>query len=174
MSLLEKIKAGTGNKKTIKFPGTDQDVALKVLSTSEIQEADFATERLFKKESIDTSMSTVDAYEDEKTTQLLFRALRDPEDESKNLAKDIDEFRKQITRDEKDILVEAYVAFEKECSPSPDNMTEEEMETLMDELKKRPEEIAGGVLNISIARRLIISLVNQLQTSQKLSGSISS
>ena len=36
---LEKLKAGTRNTKTIKFPGTDNEVVLRVLSNAERQDA---------------------------------------------------------------------------------------------------------------------------------------
>ena len=79
MSLLEKLKAGKKNKKTIKYPGTDQDIVVSILSEADIQIAHFEAERLFKKNGIEVSMSTVDAYEAEKTTQILFRACSDTE-----------------------------------------------------------------------------------------------
>lgn len=173
MSLLKKLKAGTNNKKTINFPGTAGEVVLRVLSEAERQAAAFATEKRFEVMKIDPSLMTADVYESEKTTQLLFRALEDPEKEGGAIASNIDEFREMITLDEKDIIVDEYTALEQECSPALDSMSEEAVDELLESLKKKPEEIAGGVFNIVIAHRLILSLVNQLQSLQKDSGSTS-
>ena len=170
MSLLEKLKAGKKNKKTIKYPGTDQDIVVSILSEADIQIAHFEAERLFKKNGIEVSMSTVDAYEAEKTTQILFRACSDTE--GKPLAKAVDEFRSQVLKAEKDILVDEYNALENECSPNPDMMSGEDIEKIIDEVKKRPE-IIGSVSNIVTARKLIVSLASRLQNSQQGSGSTS-
>ncbi|KAF0145119.1 MAG: Uncharacterized protein FD156_1230 [Nitrospirae bacterium] len=171
MSLLEKLKAGKKNKNTIKFPGTDQDIIISVLSEADIQAAHFESERLFKKNGIEVSMSTVDAYEAEKTTQILFRACSDTD--GKPLSKTVDEFRSQILKAEKDILVDEYNSLEQECSPNPEKISTEDMEKIIDEVKKRPEMI-GSVSNIVIARKLIVSLASRLQNSQQGSGSTSS
>lgn len=172
MNLLEKLKAGTRNTKTIKFPGTSQDVLIKVLSNADLQDAAFATEMLFKSKGIEMSMSIVDAYEDEKTTQILYRALRDPIDQTKPITASIDEFKSLITKAEKDKLVDEYITLEQECSPNIDSMSEADMHAFLDELKKSPETL-GNVSNIITARRLISFLVSQLQNSQKDNGSMS-
>jgi len=170
--LLERLKAGKKNKKTIKFPNTQEDVVISVLSESELQEAHFATERHFKKNGIEASMVTVDAYEAEKTTQVLFRALRDPLDETKAIAKTIDAFRGLIERGEKDLLVDEYTSLELESNGGTETMTPDEMESFFDALKKRPE-ILGSVSSIGTARQLISYLASRPQTSQPDSGSIS-
>jgi hypothetical protein len=173
MSLLEQLKAGTKNVKTISFPGTDQDVVLRILSNGELQAAHFAAERLFKRADIAPSMTTIDAYEDEKTTQILFRALRNPEDTSQGIAGSVDEFRSLLNRQEKDILVDEYNAFEGECSPQVAEMSEQEVERLIEEVKKNPGTL-GSVSNITIARRLIAFLVAPPPNSPKDNGFTSS
>lgn len=173
MSLLEKLKAGKANKKLLKFPGTKEDVLMRVLNAQEILDASFAVETLFKQSGIDLTMTSSDVHADEKTTQLLFRSLRDPQDESKQVAKDINEFRACISRMEKNALVDEYKAFEKDCSPNPMEMTQEDFDAFVEDLKKNPEETAGSVSSIATARKLIISLVSQLTKLQKDNGSTS-
>jgi hypothetical protein len=167
MGLLEKLKKGTGNKKTIKYPGTSEDIVLSVLSEGARQDAQFAAEHHFKSKGVDVSMSTVDAYEAEKTLQMLYRALSDPE--GKPLARTVDEFRRSITIDEKDLLVDQYLDFEKECSPNPEEMSEGELEALWNEIKKKPE-ILGNSFSIGTARQLIFYLVNRQHSLQADSG----
>lgn len=154
MSLLEKLKAGKRNLRIIRFPGTEHDVALRVLSNAELQDALFATEDLFRKKNIVIGSTTIEAYEDEHTTQILYRALRDPRDPEKPFAESVDELRSLLTREEKDLLVARYNDFEKEVSPAPDMLTEEEMDGLLDEIKKKPE--AGNGLSFSTLKRLTI------------------
>ncbi len=170
MGLLEKLKKGTENKRTIKYPGTSEDIVMSVLAEGARQDAQFATEHLFKSKDVEVSMSTVDAYEAEKTLQMLYRALTDTE--GKPLTLSVDEFRRLITVEEKNILVDEYVVFEKECAPNPEVMSEEELENLFEEIKKKPQ-ILGRYSNIAIARQLIAYLANRPTPSLPGSGSIS-
>lgn len=170
MNMLERLKKGTDNKKGIVFPGTSEEVVVSVLSEGARQDAGFAAEQHFKRRDIEISLSTVDAYEAEKTLQMLYRALSDQE--GNPLARTVDEFRNRITVDEKDRLVEEYLAFEKECSPDPETMNEAELEALIEEIKKKPEMI-GSFSNIGTARQLISCLVNRLPSLLPDSGSTS-
>jgi len=170
MNMLERLKKGTDNKKTITFPGTHEEVVVSVLSEGARQDAGFAAEHHFKRRDIEIGMSTVDAYEAEKTLQMLYRALSDADGQP--LARTVDEFRGFITVDEKDRLVEEYLAFERECSPDPESMSEAELEDLCEEIKKKPEMI-GSFSSIGTARQLISYLVNRPPSSPAGSGSTS-
>lgn len=159
MSLLEKLKAGKGNIRIIKFPGTDQDVALHVLSNGQIQESLFATEDRFKQRKIEVSSTTVEAYEDENTIQILARALRDPGDPKKPFAANVDQLRGMITLEEKNALVAEYNAFEAEVSPLAETISDSDLDRIFDEVKKKPE--TGNGLNIYTLRKLIIYLASR-------------
>lgn len=161
-SLLEKLKAGKRNVRIIKFPGTEQNAALRALSNADLQEAAFATENHFKSKNIEITTTTIEAFEDENTTQIMFRALRNPDDPDQPFAKSVDELRSLLTRDEKDILVEQYNEFEKEVSPSAENLTNAEMDDLFEQLKKKPE--TGKGLSSATLRKLIVFLASRLQT----------
>jgi hypothetical protein len=168
MSQLEKLKAGKRNTKIIKFPGTEQDIVINVLSNAERQDAHFAAERHFKGNHIEVSMVTVDAYEGEKSLQMIYRALKDADHQP--IAKTVDAFRSLLTLDEKDFLIAEYIAFEKECSPVTEAILEEELDALIVSVKKNADETVGSVLSINIARKLIVSLVSRLQMQQKDNG----
>jgi hypothetical protein len=172
-SLLAKLKAGKRNTNTIKFPGTDSDVALRILTEAERQESVFAAENHFKKKKIEYSVATSDEMEMETDTQILFRALRNPDNLSKSLAGSADELRGMIEENEKQILISQYIAFEQECSPNPKQLDAEELDSLIEGVKKNPEMIIGSVSNIVIARQLITILVKQLAISPKDNGSTS-
>ena len=170
MNLLEQIKKGTDNTRTSKYPGSSETIILHVLSEGARQDAQFAAEHLFKSKGIDISLSSVDAYEAEKTLQMLYRAVTDAE--GKPLTRTVDEFRRLITIEEKNILVDEYLAFEKECSPNTDVMNDDELELLFEEVKKKPESL-GNFSSIAIARQLISYLANRPQPSLPGNGSTS-
>lgn len=172
MSLIEKLKAGKRNIKTIKFPGTEEDVTIQIPSNADLQESVFAAERKFKAEEIAVSTSTLDAYEDERTTQILFRALRDPQDAKKPCFVSADELRRFLTKEEKDFLVAEYTAFEQECSPQLARMTDEQFNELWAALKKSPESRLNA-LNSGLQRKLLLYLASRPSTLPTGSGSIS-
>lgn len=160
MSLLEKIKAGDNNTKIIKFPGTDKPVLLKILSNADTQEAGIAAERYFESQKIAFSTSTVDLFADEQKTQMLFRALCDPDDRQKPIADSVAKLREQLTIEEKNYLIDQYMAFEQECSPNMAKMTDAEVDSFLDDLKKNPAPIMN-CSNIVLLRRLLLCSVNR-------------
>jgi hypothetical protein len=177
MGLIEKLKAGKRNIKIMPFPGTDENIGLCVLTEAETQEALFATEKYFKQNDVEVSAMLVTSYNSEANTQTLFRAIVDPARQDTNGSyeryfKNIDEFRKLIGREAKDILIEEYNAFEEECSPSPLNLTEEELEKIIAEVKKSPT--SGNDLSFRTLKKLTMYLVDRLSSLQKDNGSTSS
>jgi hypothetical protein len=168
--LLQRLKLGSDNVKLIDWPGTDKKVALKILSQQDTQLAAFDTERIFKSNKIEISMVTAEEYESEKSTQILYRALRDPEKLSEAIAGTITEFRSLLSREEKKLLIDQYLAFESECSPSPDNLSNEEFDRLVESVKKKVEQTLGSVSNIGTLKRLITTLVSQLSSLPQVSG----
>ena len=169
-SKLEKLKAGKRNIKVVAFPGTEAKVGIRVLTLQDEQDAAFATEQVFKAEEIVYSSATVEPYEREKTIQLLWRALRDPENPDRPFADTVEELRELMTTEEKDILVDEYMAHQSECSPSLDSITDEEFEGLLEEVKKSPELVSSSS-DICLLRRLASTLAVRLATLQTESSS---
>ncbi len=152
-SLLEKLKAGARNLRVIDFPGSDRKVGLRVLTNAESQAAFFAAAEHFEKRGVEIGADTIEAFEDEHTVQQLALALRDPDDPDTAFAKNADQLRALITRDEKSALVDEYTAFEQEVSPRAENLSEQELDELLDRLKKKPETLS--ILNTFTLRRLL-------------------
>ena len=158
--LLAKLKLGTDNNKLIDFPGTTTKVVLRILSQADLQSATFATERLFKQEKIDVNIVTGNEWDNEKATQILYMALRDPENMDEPIAKSISEFRRALSKETKDALIDEYLAFEKDCSPSPGNLSDEEFDRVVTEVKKKPEAILGKSFSTSMLKKLITFLAS--------------
>jgi hypothetical protein len=114
-------------------------------------------------------MGTVDEYETEKANQMLWRVLCDPATGEK-LTKTIVEFRTSLTRDERCALVGEYVMFERDVSPNPENMTDEEFAAFVEDVKKKPDETLGNCSSSSTLKKLATTLVSQLANSQPPSG----
>ncbi len=172
-SLLERLKAGKRNVRIIDFPGAaDARVALRVLSTQELQDAAIATEELFKARGVEIGVGVIDAYQGERSTQILFRALRDPDDPNKPFAATVDELRGQLMRGEMDALEAAYSDFQAECSPDMAEMSAADFEKIWDELKKSPRAHMSGLSSATL-RGLITFLASRQQSSPTGSGSTS-
>jgi len=169
MSLIEKLKLGTRNKKLIKWPGDDTEVLMRILSEHERMEAMFSAERLFKTEKIEPTLTTADQFDTEKCVQILYRAIRDPATEEP-IATSITEFRKSITREDMRMLISEYTVFEQDCSPSPSNLSEEEFDKILRDIKKNPETLSSSNLSSSMLKKLIITLASQPVTLPKDSG----
>jgi len=158
-NILEQLKLGTANVRLIDFPGTTRKVALRVLSIAERQEAVFSTERHFKAEKIETSMVTANEYDAEVATQMLFRALRDPEKLTDAICPTLIQFRQLISRDEREMLMDSYLAFEKEVSPTPETLSGDEFDRVVSELKKKQDITILNSLSIHTLRKLVLILV---------------
>jgi len=171
--LLSRLKLGTRATKLVLWPGDTEHVLLRILSQTQRQEATFATEQLFKSAKIELNMVTASEYESEQATQMLYRAVRDPAAPDEPVCPNITEFRKALTADTKRILLDEYVAFEKDISPSPDNLSSEEFDKILSDLKKNPSQTLSNISSISTLKRLCVTMANQPVTLPKVSGSSS-
>jgi hypothetical protein len=168
---LKTLLAGTDNVKPIKWPGTDVTVNLRVLNQQDLQEASFATEKLFLAQKLPYNTWMYDTYSGEQETQVLYRALRNPENDQP-LWPSITEFRKALTYETKKLLCVEYKAHETECSPNPNELSADEFDRLTQDLKKKPEEIIGACTNISTLKRLLLFTVCPPVNSPQGNGSL--
>jgi len=157
MDLLSKLKAGKAATKTVTLNGVELGFTL--LSENDYLEAGLAVLDFFKARKIDdVNMANAELFEGEKSTQLLLRALVVP-GSTEPLADSPLALRKSLNREDKQWLIEQYLAFEKEYSPMAGfNMPEAEFTALLDTLKKTPETVNLSALNSAMLRRLITAL----------------
>ncbi len=171
LGLLERLKAGKRNRREIAFPGIEgARVMLQVLSNQETQEAIIASEYYMTRIKIAVTPSSIDFYTDVRSSEILWRALRDPEDPTRPVAISADELRRQITMAEKEALIAAYQDLEKESSPNFTAMKAEDFQTLWDDLKKNAT-ILSSSLSIGTLRGLVIYLASLPPSSPTGSGS---
>jgi hypothetical protein len=170
--LLATLKAGKLNCCEINFPGTDKKVRLVVLSTQDTLDASLAADRLFAQEKIVPAFHNINTFENEKTTQMLFRALRDPET-GDPVTQNISEFRRMLTNEERNALIEEYNVLAERCNPSPIEMPADEFDALIENVKKNPLETIGNISSLQTLKRLSLFLAEGLANLQKDNGSTS-
>lgn len=160
-SLLTKLKKGSLNTKLIKWPGTEEDIRIRILNEQDFMEASQATDAIFDATGRRVAAQNVEDYESEKLTQQLFRAIEDPVT-AKPLTASITEFRKLLSSEVKAILVDEFRQFQDECNPDPLKMTEEEFDILYNNVKKNSEKTVGNISSIFIARKLLLIMAQEL------------
>lgn len=167
--LLKIIKAGTKNKTTINFPGTDKKVDLHLLSNQDTLDATVEADRLFRHLGLVVEFHNVNTYENERSIQLLFRALKNPEN-GLPVCPDIASFRQLVTNEERSLLIDEYNALVAECNPSPETMKHNEFDALVEGIKKNPEKTLGSCSNLKMLRGLCLYLVHRLPNLPKANG----
>lgn len=173
MGILQQLRAGAENRKTIMFPGTKIPVDIKIITDAEEQSAEFAAESIFKTAKLDIAFHNVDAFALEQTTQKLYRALRVPGTDDP-IEPTITEFKQYLSRIERDLLVDDMNAFYEEWNPSPRTIPAEEFDALVESLKKKPQQTILSVSSFATLKLLAIYLAKQLSISRADSGSTSS
>jgi uncharacterized protein (UPF0276 family) len=157
-NLLAQLKASGGSIVTVELNGIS--VGLRILTDQDYLDADIAMLAFMKKVGVHFSTESAEAFEHEKSTQLLFRALVDP-DSGEHVAKKIDEIRESISRDQKAYLIAQYLEHERQCSPREETMSDEDFVALLETVKKKPVATSLSGLNTVSLIRLILSLASQ-------------
>jgi hypothetical protein len=170
--LLERLKAGRANFTTCKLSGDGFDapentITIRLLTSQDVLEATLAADRVFSEAEVPVSLQNIKDYEAEKDTQRLYRACADGD--GKPLAANISEFRRLLTVAAKEKLIDRYNELEAECNPSLDTMTDAELDTLVEAVKKNPA-LLSKVSSIGTLRRLSRCLASLLAPSPTGSG----
>lgn len=155
--LLARLKAGRSAVARVKLD--EVELGLRILTEQDYLEAQIATVQTMQAIGLDLSVGTSEAYEAEKASQLLTRALIDP-DTGNPLATSAAKLRAALTRAEQAFLIDAYLAHEQRFSPSPRTLDEEAFLSLLEEVKKSAEKTLSRVSSIDTLKRLITALVS--------------
>ena len=156
MSKLSKIKAGKKNYKLVNFPGTEEKVALAILTSLELTEAKTASDREVLEKGIDKD----DAYADIIFQKhITYRALRDKDDISKKLADSLEELEEIMDNQEIGFLMVEYNAMNQEMSPFLSTMTEDHFEELKKTLPKMNWSDLNGQSLVAL-RNFLLSLAS--------------
>jgi hypothetical protein len=155
--LLARLKAGRAAVGQVTVG--DVMFGLRLLTEQDYLTAQIATEAAMKEAGLELSVSTAEAFEAEKASQLLVRALIDPAS-GRPVADTAKALREAICRDQKASLIDAYLAHEKAYAPSERTLSEDEFTALLDEVKKNPKMTLSSDLSSDTLKRLITVLVS--------------
>lgn len=160
MSLLADLKKDNKNFRERCFPGTDTKIRIRVLTTAETQSCAVNAKRhMADYYGVEYGEFLADVFSEECDCQTLFLAITDLQ--GNPIAADILEFRAKVSDSERVALASEYNDVCNECAPQIDTMTEKEFETLVSEVKKKPEQVVLSIYGTSLLRRLIVTLANQ-------------
>ncbi len=168
MSLLERLKMGRAAVALVTINNTV--LGLRLLTDRDYQIAGLAADAMLLAHNTELTISNSEVYEAEKSLQLLFLALVDPAG-NKPLFANTDQCRATLTRDDKTVLITAYMAHERQFAPAPSNMSEVDYAALLEEVKKNPLTMPLNDLSSDTLKRLVQSLASLLQTSAPDNGS---
>lgn len=159
-TLLQRLKQNTPSKK-LTWPGTEEEITLTVANSHVHATASLKAAEMFK--DVHISYHNMDDFNQEKLVQLLHRCVSDSE--GKTFCS-ISEFKALVNGELLTWLDEQHALLEEDYSPNVDNMSEDEFDKLVEDLKKKPEETLSGVCSIYVLRRLIMYLVSPVQSLQ--------
>jgi hypothetical protein len=144
-SRLGKLRGGKRLFKDLSWPGEDDlKFKLRVLSCSELQECQsaawfrFMTPREQGGLGLDPTLTTnIQLFNDEVITQILFHACRDAENTAEHLAGSVDELRDETSIEERASMFGAYLEWQSEIDPAPEQLTPELAKEIVELLKKK-------------------------------------
>lgn len=159
--LLNKLKAGSAAIRRVALPrkeGDGPELGLRVLTEADYLAAGLAAiDTLRANGHEDANLSNSELFEGAKVTELLARALVDP-DSGEQLSKNAAELRGVLSRADKVFLIDRYLDHEREFSPTEANMDEEAFATLLAEVKKNPAMPRLSDFSTATLKRLVQSL----------------
>ncbi|MFA6688871.1 MAG: hypothetical protein WCS18_05265 [Sphaerochaetaceae bacterium] len=162
--LVDVIRAGALSKrKTIQWPGyPDVRVTLRLLSASETREARLKNQEEWDKAKVEVTALNITDFKAQEAAHGLVKAIL-LEDGSAPVFRGVEQLRASVSDDELTALAQEYSNFADECDPSLTHMSDEDVTTLFEALKKTPDLIRGKVKNLDTALRLLRISVGQPQ-----------
>lgn len=163
-SVLDKLRAGTDNRREFGWPGKpDVKVAVRLLSASESRKARIAAQKEFKDAGLEIGMHNMADFRAQEAAHGLWVSLVDPINDNP-LFRSAEDLRAFCTDDELSALADEYNALCEECDPRVHEMSEEDAQALLGMLKKSPDLIHGKVQSLPVAWMLLRTMANQPAT----------
>lgn len=145
------------------FPGLGIAVQLAVLSCSEVQECYAEASKRLAALGLELNGYTLEVFNDECATQVLYRAVRTEDDAARRLAESPEDLRDNTTVDERAALFERYRGFQHAVDPDPAQLTDETLRELLDLVKKK-DAIGLAALGSGLLASFILSTASPQPT----------
>lgn len=153
MSSLQKLKSGKKNYKLIDFPGTDEKVALVILSSDQLTQCKLKSDQYCESKGIEDEGYKNIVFQE----YLVYESLRDKDDINKRLAESVDDLRSTLDAEEISYIAVQYNMFASEVSPFLGAITDEQFELLKKSLEKMSLKDLNGESLVAL-RNFLISL----------------
>lgn len=161
MDLLQKLKAGTDNHVIVKWPGTDDEVKIRVATEREYSLASLETDRTFKGRPI--GLENAQAYSNYLESRILYTVASDPENGTP--IGTFKEFEALLTTDVKTAIDTIHDDLRDNCCPDPEKLTDKELKASIESQKKKLD--LSNIYSMYIAKQHITSLVKEVLILQK-------
>lgn len=163
---LAAIAAGKRQFKDALFPGLEIPVKFAVLSCTETQECYAAALQRFGELNMEVTPYTVEPFTDELATQVLYRAVREPGEEhgplyEKRVAADAADLRDSTTVDQRAAAFQAYRDFQHQVDPDPANLSDEELNEILELVKKKDRAALLALGSASLASFILTTASQQ-------------
>jgi hypothetical protein len=157
----KKLIAGVEHRKKTVFPFSSQEIYLRVLSEYDLQQASRFADQEYKERNV--GLANVDERNEYKTMYEVYCAVVD--EDGVRVFPTFEDFCKACTPEIARRLIEEQSHFQAETSPDITNLSESELDEVVDELKKNSE-IVQTISDSRILKKLILYLVSQLSKQQ--------
>jgi hypothetical protein len=155
---ITKIKNGITNCKLTTWPGSDQDIYLRILSEMDSLRAEQYCDGAYRERSL--SLGNIDERNALKDSYCLYLAIVDGD--GRRVFDDFDVFCSCISSEIRKSLIDQQNSFQAECSPKIAEMSDKEVDALIEDIKKNSQ-IVLNISDMYVLRRLIITLAGRLQ-----------
>ncbi len=159
--ILDQIKSSHDKRRVLDWPGRpDVKIEMRLLTLSECRQAKVENQQEFKKDGIDIAVHNLVDYREQEAVHGMWRVFTDPTTGNR-IFNSAEEMRSFCTPDELTALCAAYNAFAEENDPNVGNLSDEDVKTLIELLKKTPDQVQRKVTSLNTAWKLLRTLVAQ-------------
>ena len=156
---ITKLMRGSDSRRSIDWPGSDKKICIRVLSEHDYIEAEEYCDSIYAKDR-PVNLGNVDERNALRDTYCMYLAIVD--DKGIKIFPDFTTFTDYCTPEVRAVLIAAQNEWQAECAPAIDRMTDDQMDDLLNSIKKNIETVRS-ITDSRLLRRLIISMVSRQQ-----------
>jgi len=159
--IIAKLRDGIDKIKTVHIG--DVTVGLKALRHNHYHEAQMTVSKAYQAEEVRVGMHNIDDFEMDKEDQYLLMTVVDVET-GILIFDDVQTLRESLNKATRDSLLAEAEEWQEECSPNLSNLSEEEFDEVLEQVKKKPDQATLNELNLHTLKKLVHTLASQLKS----------
>lgn len=153
---IARLRKGSENRKRILWPGTEEQVYIRVLAEGDYLRAEQHCDSAYRERGI--NLGNVEERSALKDDYCIYLAIVD--EDGKRLFPDFDTFVQYLTPEIRNILISEQNNLQSEYAPRMAEMSDDEFDSLLTEIKKNTETVRN-ISDMHVLRRLIITMVSR-------------